>query len=191
MSISINVSCGARTRHEPDGTAVLEVSGTTAWLVDWAESYGNGLESVRVSDSSTPSVLGVRISGELGVIKRIAALVLEKARRAGVGFEADGQASISDTPAPAITLPPYHMTGPEHYLEAERLANEARAQADSEVPLPGNRMTAPSGIAAVTMAEATMHATLALTAATVLNVRRNGAIPALEREELSVWAEII
>lgn len=56
------------------------------------------------------------------------------------------------------------MTGPEHYREAERLLFEAGKLYAGDQREPG------------LLAEAQIHATLALAAATAANIRRNGAV---------------
>lgn len=71
----------------------------------------------------------------------------------------------------------YVMTGPEHYADAERLIRQSRGQDDE--------------VAAVTLAEAQVHATLALAAATAMGAGRadtaNGAMDAVD---FRAWDEV-
>jgi hypothetical protein len=74
------------------------------------------------------------------------------------------------------------MTGPENYLEAERLVESALAYADD----------GESGKAAVRMAAAQVHATLALAAATALQPA-SYALPrshAAHRNEQLAWVAV-
>lgn len=87
------------------------------------------------------------------------------------------------------------MTGAEHYKQAEVLVEAARqlglkapqlAEAFAEA---GVAYDAPAAMSAV-LAEAQVHATLALAAATALNIRRNGSFP-LDVEALDAWESAI
>ncbi|MDX3033924.1 hypothetical protein [Streptomyces scabiei] len=67
------------------------------------------------------------------------------------------------------------MTGPEHYREAERLL--AVASESKDTTFEGHNPEADG-----TIAEAHVHATLALAAATALGSTRTGAMPAADYE---------
>ena len=67
------------------------------------------------------------------------------------------------------------MTGPEHYREAERLAGRARRYA--------NRNDADPAVGQLLAAEAQVHATLALAAATALQPSNFG----MQRAESKAW----
>ena len=59
-----------------------------------------------------------------------------------------------------------HMSGPAHYLEAERLIGLVEAGASPDTMLASDEL----------LTAAQVHATLALAAATAANIRRNGAL---------------
>jgi hypothetical protein len=71
------------------------------------------------------------------------------------------------------------MTGPEHYREAERLLAESRTvlRPNDEGPCEADR----------TIAEAQVHATLALTAATAMQAAVDGSEPGMGSAEFSEW----
>lgn len=68
------------------------------------------------------------------------------------------------------------MTGPEHYKEAERLATASQGQELAS--------------AAVTLAEAQVHATLALAAATALGLQDGESDRAMLDEDANAWHEV-
>ncbi|XMN09356.1 hypothetical protein ACK8N7_26600 [Streptomyces griseobrunneus] len=74
------------------------------------------------------------------------------------------------------------MTGPEHYREAERLADRAHhfTYGDGADPVTG----------AALAAEAQVHATLALTAATAMQAAVDGSEPGMGGGEFAAWYEI-
>lgn len=71
------------------------------------------------------------------------------------------------------------MTGPEHYREAERLLAESRAELrpNDEGHCEADR----------TIAEAQVHALLALTAATAMQAPVDGSEPGMGSAEYSAW----
>ncbi|MET9815282.1 hypothetical protein [Streptomyces sp. NPDC006355] len=71
------------------------------------------------------------------------------------------------------------MTGPEHYREAERLAGMAHhfTYGDGADPVAG----------AALAAEAQVHATLALAAATAMQAAVDGAEPGMGSAEFQAW----
>lgn len=71
------------------------------------------------------------------------------------------------------------MTGPEHYREAERLADRAHyfTYGDGADPVTG----------AALAAEAQVHATLALTAATAMQAGVDGMEPGMGSVEFHEW----
>lgn len=71
------------------------------------------------------------------------------------------------------------MTGPEHYREAERLADRAHhfTYGDGGDPVVG----------AALAAEAQVHATLALTAATAMQAAVDGSEPGMAPQEFEAW----
>jgi hypothetical protein len=71
------------------------------------------------------------------------------------------------------------MTGPEHYREAERLAGMAHrfTYGDGADPVVG----------AALAAEAQVHATLALTAATAMQAAVDGSEPGMGSAEFNEW----
>lgn len=73
------------------------------------------------------------------------------------------------------------MTGPEHYREAERLAARAHhfTYGDGADPVTG----------AALAAEAQVHATLALTAATAMQSAVDGSEPGMAPQEYLAWYE--
>lgn len=70
-------------------------------------------------------------------------------------------------------------TGPEHYREAERLADRAHffTYGDGADPVVG----------AALAAEAQVHATLALTAATAMQAAVDGTEPGMGTREFEAW----
>lgn len=73
------------------------------------------------------------------------------------------------------------MTGPEHYAEAQKLAEMSRSHSISD------------GSAAFTLALAQVHATLALAAATVLAAAASDItpFPGMTRATRIAWSEAI
>lgn len=73
------------------------------------------------------------------------------------------------------------MTGPEHYREAERLADRAHhfTYGDGADPVVG----------AALAAEAQVHATLALVAATAMQAPVDGSEPGMAPREFAAWHE--
>ncbi|MEU8886687.1 hypothetical protein [Streptomyces sp. NPDC048442] len=71
------------------------------------------------------------------------------------------------------------MTGPEHYRQAERLADQANhyTYGDGADPVVG----------AALAAEAQVHATLALAAATVMQAPVDGCEPGMASHEFNAW----
>ncbi|WP_086710277.1 hypothetical protein [Streptomyces antimycoticus] len=72
------------------------------------------------------------------------------------------------------------MTGPEHYREAERLL--AVAAEDSNTTFEGHNLEADR-----TIAEAQVHATLALAAATAMQAAVDGSEPGMGSGEFHEW----
>lgn len=74
------------------------------------------------------------------------------------------------------------MTGPEHYREAERLADLAHhyTYGDGRDPVVG----------AALAAEAQVHATLALTAATAMQAAVDGSEPGMGATEFQEWYDV-
>ncbi|MFJ4009408.1 hypothetical protein [Streptomyces sp. NPDC090026] len=74
------------------------------------------------------------------------------------------------------------MTGPEHYRAAERLADRARhfTYGDGADPVVG----------AALAAEAQVHATLALAAATAMQAPVDGAEPGMSSGEYQAWYDV-
>lgn len=73
------------------------------------------------------------------------------------------------------------MTGPEHYREAERLADLAHHYTYGD----GGEVVAGGALAA----EAQVHATLALAAATAMQAAVDGSEPGMGATEFQEWYE--
>lgn len=71
-------------------------------------------------------------------------------------------------------------SGPEHYLNAERLIDEAHTVQYDSGPGCGSEEL---------LAEALVHAVLAQAAASALNVRKNGAVEAVD--EAAGWERVL
>lgn len=71
------------------------------------------------------------------------------------------------------------MTGPEHYREAERLAAMAHRFTYGDANNPA--------VGAALAAEAQVHATLALTAATAMQAAVDGSEPGMGSAEFHEW----
>lgn len=71
-------------------------------------------------------------------------------------------------------------SGPSHYQDAERLIDEAHTVQNDSGPGCGSEEI---------LAEALVHAVLANAAATALNVRRNGAVEAVD--EAAGWERVL
>lgn len=80
------------------------------------------------------------------------------------------------------------MTGPEHYQETERLLAGTPVSAEDIEDRIGPR----SGFwppTSMELAAAQVHATLALAAASAMNIRRNGAVEAVD--EAAGWQRVL
>lgn len=84
-----------------------------------------------------------------------------------------------------------HMSGPAHYREAERIYALATRENDrlSRSFGPVDQITAEQRAVANIVAIGHGHAALALAAATAMNIRRNGAVEAVD--EAAGWERVL
>jgi hypothetical protein len=83
------------------------------------------------------------------------------------------------------------VTGPDHYREAERLLATAK---DTHAKVVDKTLTAGQwqqtlDTIAIVVAEAQVHATLALAAATAASIRRNGAVE--DADGVAAWERVL